>query len=267
MGFHSDPEFLQRRLSSLYFCQAYRGLGLLVVLPSCKAEPMPCRGMGTWSACAKWERCCSHCSVCVFMHRHGEAHSAALAGICYSDALGTHVSLLHCQEETQNAIDPIGIAVKRFRALVYTCQIWEEAFSPTQKGIALEEVTLYCVSVCWYIQICFQLNRCGGCFRWLVSSCWPLSVQEDRCSWQRLGNREINYLASNVVFCEASYDAASPVGLVHKHYMYYCKACNIKRAFMKGNIRGNIIAETFIAFPLLWFKSWRGLYLQWHWDQ
>lgn len=65
----------------------------------------------------------------------------------------------------------------------------------------------------------------------------------------------MNCLASNVVFCEASYDTASPVGLVHKHYMYYCKACNIKRAFMKGNIRGNIIAGTFIAFPLLWFKS------------
>lgn len=92
------------------------------------------------------------------MHCHTEAHSAALAGICYSDAPGTCVPLLHCQEEAQNAIDPIGIAVKRFRALVCTRQVWEEAFSPTQKGIALEEVALYCMSVCWYIQICFQLT-------------------------------------------------------------------------------------------------------------
>lgn len=100
--------------------------------------------------------------LCVFMQCHRKAHSAALAGICYSDALGTHVPLLYCQEEAQNAIDPIGIAVKRFRTLVYTCQIWEEAFSPTQKGTALEEVALYCMSMCWYIQICFQLNRCGA---------------------------------------------------------------------------------------------------------
>lgn len=35
-----------------------------------------------------------------------------------------------------------------------------------------------------------------------------------------------------------------PSGLLHKHHMYYCQACSIKRTFMKGNIRGNIITGT-----------------------
>lgn len=198
----------------------------------------------------------------------GRLTAPVLAGICASDTLGTDVPRGLCQEEAQDAIDPIGIAVNEFRVPAPTCWAWEEAFSPAQGGVALGAgVAPYCVSRSENTQIRFQRNRSGGCFRWLVSSRWLHSFQEDRWSWQRLGDWEMNCLPSNVVFCEASYDTASPVGLVHKHYMYYCKACNIKRAFMKGNIRGNIIAGTFIAFPLLWFKSWRGLYLQWHWDQ
>ena len=106
-----------------------------------------------------------------------------LAGICCADTLGTDVLHCLCQEEAQDAIDPIGIAVNKFGVLAYTCRIWEEAFSLTQKGIALEEeVTPYCMSVCWYIQICFQLNIFGGCFRLLVSSCFLHSLEEDRCS-------------------------------------------------------------------------------------
>lgn len=46
-----------------------------------------------------------------------------------------------------------------------------------------------------------------------------------------LGSLEVDCLVFNAVFCIALYDMASPLGLVRKHYMYYCKACNIKRAF------------------------------------
>lgn len=73
--------------------------------------------------------------------------------------------------------------------LAYTCRIWEEPFSLTQKGIALEgEVTPCCMSMCWYIQICFQLNIFGGYFRLLVSSCLLHPLEEDRCSSQKLRN-------------------------------------------------------------------------------
>jgi len=85
-----------------------------------------------------------------------------------------------CQEEARDTIDPIGIAVNKFRVLACTCRIWEEAFSFIQKGIALEEEVT--PSIHWYIQICFQLNLFGGCFRLPVSSCLLHSLAEDRCS-------------------------------------------------------------------------------------
>lgn len=71
----------------------------------------------------------------MFIHCHQEAHSLLLAGICCADTLGTDVLHCLCQEEAQDAIDPIGIAVNKFGVLAYTCRIWEEAFSLTQKGI------------------------------------------------------------------------------------------------------------------------------------
>lgn len=61
-----------------------------------------------------------------------------LAGICCADTAGTNVLHCLCQEEAQDAIDPIGIAVNKFRVLACTCRIWEEAFSLIQTGIALE---------------------------------------------------------------------------------------------------------------------------------
>lgn len=107
-----------------------------------------------------------------------------LAWIRCADTLGTDVLQCVCQEEAEDAIDPIGIAVNKFGVLAYTCRTWEEAFSLTQKGITAlaEERTLFCVSMAWYIQICFQLNIFGGSFRLLVSSCLLHSLEENRCS-------------------------------------------------------------------------------------
>lgn len=89
---------------------------------------------------------CAH----VFMHCHQEAHTSGAGRDLLSDTLGTDVLHCLCQEEAQDAIDPIGIAVNKFGDLAYRCRIWEEAFSLTQKGIALEEeVTPCCRSMCW----------------------------------------------------------------------------------------------------------------------
>lgn len=117
-----------------------------------------------------------------------------------------------------------------------SCRSWEPGRCCTAGGGS-------CMSLRWHTLICFQRNTFGGCFIWLVSSGLLHSPEDDGWAQESCGTGKWTaWLLMCVVW--ASYAAASPAGLLHKHYMYYCQAGSIKRTFMKGNIRGNIIAGT-----------------------
>lgn len=101
-----------------------------MVIPSGKAELSSTQPSvlpevsGSCYAHAKLKRCCSQHPMPMYLCSAISRLTAwVLAGICCADTVGTHVLHCLCQKEAQDAIDPIGMAVNKFRVLAYTCRI------------------------------------------------------------------------------------------------------------------------------------------------
>lgn len=139
-----------------------------------------------------------------------------------------------CQGEAQVALIPKA----RLWMGSGSCRSWELRKVPSGGGGS-------CTSMHWHTHICFQLNVFGSCFIWPVASGLLHSPEDDGWRWRKvveLVNCGTAWLLVCVVW--GFICCSFPSGLLHKHHMYYCQACSIKRTFMKGNIRGNIITGT-----------------------